>query len=459
MLPGFESSLPGLEIKTLNMNQLSIKHCIANVMMQFDVTLPGETKQLLMSPKASISLIPVEGTESHPKIFKCKTSIVNAMLPAEICSIIPKMVSLLEPDAAPTRPALCSGSMHKTESHLTTISETTLIETLSLSTQSPVSSMSSLYHFSPAVKEMIGGMFANACETSKNQLASKITPTIGYDVVIVKMLPKIYFKDTDVITYRIRSLVPEFYSSKENIIFYNQANATLPDFFPYQYSNCTALVPYISKNKRLATPFQPYDFDSIIRNILRSQKTCIINASLMLNISTINIQCECKLLNIANPDKKDTEVRVNVTIGTITVKAPLCKDKTVNNLTVQTTPPTKCIEYIKRSKSFNYEKQDHQHFETTEIKTNNKNKRKGFYRLYRKCKSTTNIPSVEKVVNTPLSKIQTLEDFFQILGSKKLMSSIFDGYAAKKILSSIGEVMFINCNTICRIKFGTIFFV
>ncbi|KAM3965490.1 uncharacterized protein ACR2FA_000333 [Aphomia sociella] len=120
---GFNSALPALEIKTLNVKEITVKHCLTNVLVQFDVTVPMEQDSISMDKQKPFSFIPLSITDSQTRIFKCKTRIFNAMLPAELCSIVPKVMRNISDSHVQL--SLSSMLLDNKEPHLSTISEIT----------------------------------------------------------------------------------------------------------------------------------------------------------------------------------------------------------------------------------------------------------------------------------------------------------------------------------------------
>lgn len=425
-IPGFESSLPGLEIKTLNMNQIAVKHCVTNIMVQFDVT--GNISTAINSK--TLPLTPVDVTESHTKIFKCKTTIVNAMLPAELCSILPKLMKLIDSDVKSVRSALGPGLINKSHSNLSPISE---LSTRPLeNNNAPIINIkplqinvSPLNHLAHTVKPYVNGLFSYRSGIIKG--AKKIIPVLKYNPAVLKeTLPKSYTV-IDILAYRIR--LPLF----KGVNIVNQSERKLPVVKQRQYPTCTVLDLYTTKNKRLVPPFKPFKFEDTMKEILNKIQVSRLNTSTYIP----NVQSFGKILhlNITSQVIKGLKSSVMIFANNSSMNNFFSQDK--KYVLVQNHSPEKRLEYIKRSTKQDTRIKNQK--SVTELKVNIKNKRKGFYRLYRKCKSATIIPS-EKSVSTPLHKIQNLDDFFQVLGSKKILASVFDDNAEKKILSSIVEV-------------------
>lgn len=439
-IPGFSNSQPVLEIKTLNMNQIAVKHCVTNVMFQFDVTVPSKINSPTNTSK-SLPLIPIEVTKSHTKIYKCNTSILNAMLPAELCSILPRIMSSLievNVDSDISTP-LCPV---KTESCLSTISELTRGETSDI--LFPIASIQkipSIQRISSTQKLLIDGRFTNKMSTLKSKPNKRnVKASYNHDLV-TDLLPKIVIKNlsqyllSPICNIGIKKNVMNSKASK------SKQRMPLLAVTNTRSSTCSTLEVYSGSNKRLRSSFKPFDLVSVIESIL-SGHNLQINRNLTSSFDMLKLQYDGKDIKVNVSMMNDIGVKRNMTVVVSNLKIDsiyeaspkIINIKNEEPITYQSETRMKCIEY----------KQSANKTESTEINqiSSNKIKRnKGFYKqVHRKCKSTSNIPSGEKNVNTPLSKITNLEEFFKVLGAKKNFGGVFDGYAAKKILSSIVEV-------------------
>lgn len=432
-IPGFSNSQPVLEITTLNMNQIAVKHCVTNVMFQFDVTVPSKINSPTNTSK-SLPLIPIEVTKSHTKIYKCNTTILNAMLPAELCSILPRIMSnLIEVNVdSDIIPPLCPV---KTESCLSTISELTRGETSDI--LFPIASIQKMPSRQTLV---IDGRFTNKISILKLK-PNKLNVRVNYSHdLVTKLLPKIVIKNlSEYLTSPIYNMsVKEDMNagvSKSKL----RRSLAVPNT---RSSKCSILEVYSGSNKRLRSSFKPFDLISVIESIL-SSRNLQINRNLTSYFDLLKLQYDGKgikinvsMMNDIGVQRNMTVVVNNLKIDSIYEASPITITRKIEEtVTYKSETRMKCIEY-KQSLANKTEST-----EINQISSNKIKRSKGFYKqVHRKCKSTTNIPSGDKNVNTPLSKITNLEEFFQVLGSKKNFSGVFDGYAAKKILSSITEV-------------------
>ncbi|PZC80469.1 hypothetical protein B5X24_HaOG214626 [Helicoverpa armigera] len=430
-IPGFEKTLPMLEIKTLNMNQIAVKHCVTNVIVQFDVILPAKSEQTSTNTSTykSIPLIPVEITDSHTKVFKCKTTIFNAVLPAEICSILPQMMSAIIDTNSNTTTTMCPT---KTDSCLSTITEQTRCEA-----GESLSGIASS-HRSTEIKPAIQGSFTN--KAYKKPIPTKIYFRFDYDNLLAEeLLPKVSLDG--LVKYEINPRLVEIDNTKciLSLVMLRRSIRQKPSVTDMVQTNTsTSMEVYTGSKRNVCPAYKPLDIVGIIKSILRTHHLQInMNLTsyfdmLKMKYDGKNIKINMSLTN-CNGEQKNVVVTVNnLKVDSLFEALPKMNIKKKNS--VNKNNPVKVMDYANTSLAGKSENMEINRTNCTKVK------RKGFYKLYRKCKSTTNIPSAEKCTSTPLSKITTLEDFFQILGSKRMLCSVFDGYSAKKILSSISEM-------------------
>lgn len=400
-IPGFDNnSMPALEIKTMNMNEISVKHCVANIMVHFDVTVPNEP---VINLKRSSSFIPLDGTESKTKIFKCKTSLINAMLPAELCSILPKMMwNIIKSGQAFALPPIPVGT---TVSNLSTITEIT--------------------------------RFENPPEPLKFPFLPHLRMTLELQKLVNGCYPKKIVSKRDNVNkchakYNIHlatDLLPRF--SRSNLFDCQAKPATLlengkqikpylaPEKKTSQLNTCMALQPYPASEIQFVAS-KRFDLTSLqkIRNYISENMT---SCSRVFNYFDKNIT-----INLTSTNYQGLKNKLSINIGRLMSDT---FDKTSYFAYYKRElPAIQCIE-LKAPFDQNIKNQS---------SVSNKSKKKAYIKLYRKCKSTSNI-SAEKS-STPLSKITCLDEFFQALGTAKLFSGVFDNIYGHKILSSVREV-------------------
>ncbi|XP_022824928.1 uncharacterized protein LOC111355344 isoform X2 [Spodoptera litura] len=426
-IPGFNHTQPVLEIKTLNTNQIAVKHCMTNVMVQFDVTVPAKDTKSTTSITKTLPLIPLEVTDSHTKVYKCKTTIFNGMLPAEICSILPKMMNNIINSTNTNISTENSFTIcpTKTESCLSTITEQARYENAESLNFKILSDLST-----SKLRRSFEGSFSN--KALIKPIFKKNVFQIDYNSCFVTdLLPQVSLDD--LLQYEVSPIAVELNSCKYEQL-HLPSNGPVTDLVP---PTCTTLAMYTTTTNRITAAFSSCDLIDMMKSLWYNYNLqihfnlCSYFEMLQLQYGDQNIKLNVSLTNY-NAVLKNVAVTVNnVKIDSLFKASP----KGNVNKRLRVKAPIKCIEYVNTVLA--------NKTKSTEVSqvTFNKVKRKGLYKLYRKCKSTTNILiSGDKHPYTPLNKITTMDEFFQVLGSKKLLSSVFDGYSSEKILSSILEM-------------------
>lgn len=403
---GFGHTLPEIEIKTFNLNKIEVKHRLSNILVQFDVTTtPINPNINLKGFKKSYSFIPLKVTGHETKTFKCKTSILNAVLPAELCTLIPKIIRKLltfemkSPSVLP---------VSKTELNMSMISELSYFEKTDYLKLSQVH----LHCF-------IDGLFFKPINTNSNQFIDKFEwgkRTRLLDLSPAEANNKLFFP-----------CIPNF----RELICLNELrtiNTSIKsnDIPFHKKTYCSTVQPYNWKNWTVSLIFKPYDFNDVISNVyncsIYSSVSVTPKISLLafdLKANEINVKI---LLNEVNKDK--------VFLGLNDLKT----DRLYGNLS--NTLPNK-IE-CSNGKITKVEIPVCKTTNLSQVKQCKRLRRKEYVRLYKKCKSTTNICSERQ--STSLNKIENLDDFFELLGCRKCFSIIFDGNAGRKVMTSIAEV-------------------
>lgn len=426
-IPGFDDSLLDLQIETISRNAIAVKHCVTNIIVQFDVAIPSEINRFAHLTQ-SVSCVPVSDIESHTKIFKSKTTIVNAILPAELCSILPmtmkniidsklllpKMIDIAEPHSSPIElTQFESGNLmkHFIPVHIPCSSElrhlgqgnfakynmpTTTIKTISnITSQLTVRPFSFEEFYSQKVTEF-GRNLLNDCHI--------------WHIAALRVFE----------TNHSRNQEPEI----ENKLFQTKIS-------------CMALQSYSLDNKRIARAFK-FNFIDFIVAILNNPVFSVqISMPLKKSLSGLN---SVKSIQIT----MDLEVEENN-------RSCLISNKIIgvyNNFQNNIAQPKISNSYLKKQKAITnakYRSSSHLNkFENCksgfEYSVNHIRKmKKSYVKLYRKCKSMSSISNERSCI--ALSKIINFEDFFLALGSARSLASIFDGNTERKILTSIKEVL------------------
>lgn len=414
-LPGFDDSLPALEIKTLNMKEVAVKYCTTNVMVQFDVAAPSEPENLHPIQKSS-SFVPLAITESHTKIFKCKTTIINAMLPAEICSLLPKIIrSIIDTNNAHTPPHM--PAKFQSESPLYTISELSTCESPDIFKSALPPQVAN--NISPNLLKLLDGVFSTK-ETKK--IVNDETPKVGYNN---NFLTKDLLMDVSVhrlLTINVNPLsfgMPKAGVTKQTLR--NTAKIHCDNGLS-KTNSCTTLDLYRERNPMINVILS--NNSNGLKDLWRSK----LNINLKVPTFSIPLEVTLDHNKIIVTMKKNLNDDDEAIMDDNSMKKHDFKvDSHADEL--------KAIEYKNHTEN---RKSNKKEFQNQTIMSCAKGRKKSFVKLYKKCKSTSNI-SGERY-STSLSKIVNLDDFFQALGSGKLLSSVFDGLSGKKILSSIIEV-------------------
>lgn len=432
VLPGFDDVLPELEITTLNVNQIEVKHCLTNLTVKFDVKVLDrpESEQIHLDVKKSTSCIPLSVTDGQTNVIKCNTTILNAVLPAELCSVIPRIMRKYIDSRAPLPPLI-----DVSESNVSNISE--LPE--STITCSLISRPLSI-DMSPKLRRVLDGRFSEnklnlKCTSSKYAVALRKIEKNIYDAVMITILlskldTKLFFRIE--VHPPVLPDVKEIESCQLPELHCIQSDNTIIRPNPMQH--CMALQVY--------TPPTPTLHNFNLETI-RSCHNFELNFNISFLMQPFRILGDKENTNL-DVDLRTSQCLKSTTVSTIVTVNSYKIDSLYNgyldgnnfanksaNTTNVETLPLRSIGYQANSRpSTSGRKENFQNL--------NKLRRKGYFKLYRKCKSTTNISGEKSSTN--MSKIITVDDFFQALGVGKNLSSVFDGRSGQMILSSLLEV-------------------
>nr|XP_026493398.1 uncharacterized protein PFB0315w-like [Vanessa tameamea] len=343
LIPGFDNRLSDLEIETLNnFNQVAVKHCVANIIIQFDVALSFENNRVLQL-KQSYPCIPITLIKNQPTVFKCKTTIINAILPAELCSIMPKLMKKI------MNYNLSTPVVDKVNSNLSTISEFT------------------------------------RCESDDSN--GSLEP------VQINLITKIKVANDGQ------------FSSKQ-------------------------ISRNISRNMKIKS-HKSFDLNDI-RGLLTTINTNILP---LWHINLIDL-CNYERKTSVNPDVNV----LNSTSPNISIHDPHYGKRNENddNFVVTSHLNNFYPAKAKTDRNSHTSKPEKRKSVAEFCVNNTRNKKRGFVKLYKKCKSMSSIS--RNRTSTNLNKITNLEEFCLALGSGKMLSAVLDGNAERKILSAIKEM-------------------
>lgn len=425
LIPGFDNRFSDLEIETLNhFNRVEVKHCVANIIIQFDVALSFESDRVLQI-KQSHPCVPVSLDENKRTIFKCKTTIVNAILPAELCSILPK---IMEKIIHLNSKLALSSSTTNNNSNLSTITEITRCESDSNKYSIPV-------HIDPKLNIMNN--------VSEGNFASPyIIKTVKRENIQSKSLQFLDWNNVKELLTVQNILLPLSDHIMRPIKSLTYCNKTTPspvgDIMQstVRPEPCKTLQPYQFSKKQILSMRENYTFMRIVENILRSQKNYITDTSHNSHFKVISYKYSFNI-NVVSPDNS----RFNLTIPNIKIN-DLHNDLRYNIDGVHKLSVTSNLDTYYAPKVMTKPRctsKSHKRKSAVELCVNTiRTKKKSFVKLYKKCKSMSNISTNKSSMN--LNKITNLEEFYLAMGSGKMLSGVLDGNAARKILSSIKEV-------------------
>lgn len=452
-IPGFDDEvdiLRELEINSLTFNKIAVKHRLTNVIVQFDLTVPTKPRDIL--DEKNSSFVPLSVTKSNTKVFKCNTKIVNAILPAELCSLIPNLMrDFIDSKAHLTLFPLPLPAIELQECACATSD----IDLYSICKVDPYSVLGlydiphtiSHYILSPVLKTVLDwGTFAVRIITSCASCAVgnyviKYTPSTA-DVSLLPALPS-PIPIFQCIVSPLDFLMPKANSEEEW-----QSSDALP-------SNCRALQvrePYVytldgmAKTRLMETKRKFYSFnlafylppclnpltmkcDMLLTEIERL-KGCISITANNMHLESIS----SRFLNM-----KVNGVKKNVPqIGFTSVAF----DKVITEVLPIKARQSKVALSLCGTNLICEKPDIVSDLHTKTGKKDQKFRKHRYVKFYKKCKSTTNI-SGERYC-TPLNKITNLDEFFQALGSAKTLSSVFDEPCGKKIMAAIDQVKMPN---------------
>ncbi|XP_063382976.1 uncharacterized protein LOC134669385 [Cydia fagiglandana] len=432
ILPGFDDAVPPLEIKAMTRNLIAVKHCIMNVLLQFDVNVPSEADQSRLAIKHSTSCIPLSAPDSRTKVFKCKTGIPNAALPAELCSIIPRVMTQfldkLTPPILPLQEPISNASLSIISEHATS------------NIQGPsIFSLLPEIRMSPELMRFRNGRF------SKNLKSWTGMSNENISIISIKELPYQYHNKVEILSpqtslYRQNIVVHPSRELALNSTKTQCISSNLPSLNSASKHNlCTDLVPY--------TGNKPWYGGCIVQNTPLIALKELFNKMLQVNtnslseyLPTIKMQTcnNHEYLNLTIGNHQDASLCIDITLFKYN---PLSIVTTTvsSNAIVQYEHPEKQIEYIKLAeiKKSNRTESRKAVLNASMPKIKKKG-HVGYVQLYKKCKSTSHIVAERR--STPLSKVRNMDEFFQAMGAGKLLSSVFDGSCEKKILAFVSHL-------------------
>ncbi|CAG4943545.1 unnamed protein product [Parnassius apollo] len=409
IIPGFGklqvTTSSKLEVKMLTRTKIWIYHCLTNVVIQFDINIPTVSDSI-----QSASLIPwilpvmaADEKENKTTVYKYKTRIMNTVLPAELCSILPKLIHQMTKE-------------FKKMAHGSTC-DATDFSLVSVHNLKKIDKPESIQRLILETKILEGGIYSKI--SPKIMLRTNRRKLFYLDLCQKdNLLPKYCLKIKDLLSLTN----PLFIFLNTNSNEYNVRNKTENVCYNKELvNNCKALQLYVPPNKRL--DFTSYSTLTLTNERIKDLQTYIYG---FFNFMSVPNQYECKkkLVTPKNwlgcniyDDFRQTNHGTNCFI-----------QYTFNS-------PLKLNLYAKRYNGIYMMKvielpSEKEKMEKIIKKTSNK--------PYKKCKSITNIS--KEVCSTSINKITNIDEFFLTFGCCKSLSGVLDGYAGKTVLSLITEL-------------------
>lgn len=443
-IPGFDDDvdiLRELEINSLTFNKIAIKHRLSNVIVQFDVTVSSKSCDIILDVNNS-SFVPLTITESNTKVFKCNTKIVNAILPAELCNLIPRLMR----DFIDSQAHLV---VFPTPSPAVEVYEcacaTSDLDLYSLCNVDPCNVLGlhdipntiSYDIMSPVLRTALNGKFA----------IKMLTPCV-YTIQKVVKNHTLSMADVTNLLPVLQSPIPIFLCIVNPFDFLMpQANTKKQ----WQPSNCKALQIYEQKVYPLDDIAYPqlmqtmktfYSFNLTFYVppylnplIVKSDMLLTVIENLEGTIATTRRNMHAESISSRFLSMKINEIKSKVPQLEIASVTP---DKVITEVLPVKAKQSKVAFSLLESKIISGKPDIVSSLLNKTVKKEQKSRKHRYIRLYKKCKSTTNLPGERSC--TPLNKITNLDEFFQALGCAKTMSCIFDGNNGKKLMAAIDEV-------------------
>lgn len=452
-IPGFDDDvdiLRELEVNSLTFNTIAIKHRLTNVIVQFDVTVPNKSCDIVVDVKNSFSFVPLSITENNTKVFKCNTKIVNGVLPAELCNLIPKLMrDFLNSKTHLTLFSTPSQSSTKFRECACATSDLDLYSIRNVNSCNVLGLYgipNRIYDImSPVLRTALDGKFAIQIHTlfvhcTRQTIVINHTPSMAD---VTNLLPA------------LSSPIPIFLCIVNPLDFLMpKANSEKQ----WQSSNCRTLQVYQNKDYSLNDITHPkllqtlrtfYAFNLCFFTsphlnplIMRSDIMLLTLIEALGETTTLsNMHTESISSRLLSMKIIEIKVKVPQIEITLTKKAPqmgIVSDTIITQVFPVKAKQNKVAFSLLESNLISGKPDIFSDLLNKTVKKELKCRKYRYIRASKKCKSTTNL-SGEKS-STPLNKINNLDEFFQALGCAKTMSCIFDGNNEKKIMAAMDEV-------------------
>lgn len=459
-IPGFDDDvdvLRELEVNSLTFNKIAIKHRLTNVIVQFDVTIPSNTCDIVLDVKNSFSFVPLTVIENNTKVFKCNTKIVNAILPAELCNLVPKLMRdfldskkhlTLFPTATPsytTQVQECACATSDLDLYsLCNVNSCNVLDLYDIPNRIACD-------MSPVLRTALDGKFAikiyvpfvstySRCTLQKFDInhtpgmadITNLLPTLSSPIPIFLctvnpldfLMPK---ANSEKQWKSFNCRTPQVYQNKVyslNDIAHPNLMHTMRTFYTF---NLTFYMP-------------PHLNPLIVRSDIMLL-TLIEDIEGTITTAVSNIHAESissRFLSMKIIGIKLKVPQIEITLKKKASQTAIVSDNVITKVLPVQAKQSKVAFSLHESNLISGKPNVISDLLNKTTKKELKYRKYGYSRIYKKCKSTTSLSGERS--STPLNKISNLDDFFQALGCAKTMSCIFDGNNGQKIMTAIDEV-------------------
>lgn len=457
-IPGFDDDvdiLRELEVSSLTFNKIAIKHRLTNVIVQFDITVSSKSCDFVLDVNNSSSFVPLTVTDNNTKVFKCNTKIVNAILPAELCNLIPTLMrEFIDSKAHLT---LFPASSPFIQLHDCACA-TSDLDLHSIYTVNPCNILG-LYdipkRMSPVLKTALDGKFAikifTPCiccthqkfvinHTPRMADVTNLLPALSspipiflcivnpLDFVMPKANSKKQWQSSDCRTLQVYKCQQKDYSL--NDLAHPKLMHAMRKFYTFNLTFC--MPPYF--NSLIVKT-------DVLLTLIEGLEGTI--ATTLRNMHAESISSQFLSMKINEIEKKvpQMEIILKKTVSQMG-NTLVASDKAITEVLPVKAKQSKIAFSLFGSNLISGKPDIVSDFFNKTGKKDQKCCKYRYIRLYKKCKSTTNLSGERSC--TPLNKIINLDEFFQALGCAKTMSCIFDGSNGKKIMAAIEEVKILS---------------
>lgn len=449
-IPGFDDDvdiLRDIEINSLTFNKIAIKHRLTNVIVQFDLTLPTKSRDKVLDVKNS-SFVPITVGENNTKVFKCNTKIFNAILPAELCCLIPSLMR----DFIDTKPHLTIFPAVPPAVEVQEIACAT--SDLFLLRQVDPHSVLGLYDIPNTISYLI---LSPVLRTALNwgKFAIKILkPCTSFALEKYNKKHMLSMADVTKLLPVLPSPIPiflcivsplDYLMPKANCEEQRQStdrNSNPSNSKALQVHEQYVYLLYGTAYSRLMEAMRKYYTFNLTFYLPPCLNPLTVKCDMLLteierlkgsiSITVSNMQLESISSRFLNMKINGVKNAPQIDFGSTAYYKVMTEILPIEAKQSQVVSPLPEINLIRENPDIVYDA----HYKTG--KKEQKFRKHRYFKFYNKCKSTTNLSGERSC--TALSKITNLDEFFQALGSAKTFSTVFDGSCGKKIMAAIVQV-------------------